>query len=509
MPHTMLTSLLSSGAQRVLDRMLTKEPSTAFDLLESLWVDESRASEFLRGAGLTDEHFARFSNDAVLSDSVPWPVRECLLEAQQFAATEEQDQEIRTEHLLMSALRFPAFTLLLERLQLDTSGLQWKLMTPLEVAATPLKSDIHLRSATVPPHTSHDVSRILDASANRCREGLRVVEDYARMILNDAHLTRQVKEIRHSLAPLLTHLHIDEAVRARDTEHDVGTSIHTSFEMARPTAWSVAVASIKRVQEALRTLEEYGKTVNSMAATGLGNLRYRFYTIEKGLFATQQSVERLKHCLLYLLVTDELCPNGAGPIVKAAIKGGVDAIQMREKNLSDRRFLELAKWIREWTAEAGVLFLVNDRADLASLSQADGVHVGQGDLNVGEARQIVGGQRLVGVSTHTIEQAKQAALDGADYLGMGPVFTSQTKAFKSFSGIAYVEQVAAEIALPSFAIGGISLGSIHQVLAAGACRIAVSSEICRSESPELTTAQLKNVLLLNRQLQTETSLQKP
>ncbi len=475
--------------------MLSKDPCTAIDLLESLWVDESRACEFLKAAGLTDQHFNESSGTETAGVLPSWPVGEFLREAQQLTATEEPNQEIRTEHMLMSALRFPVFCDLLERMKLDAESLRRKLMMPIEVATTPLKSDIQLRPVAISPLASVDVSRILDASANRCREGLRVVEDYARMILNDAHLTRQVKEIRHSLPALLSHLHLDEAIRVRDTEHDVGTSIHTAFEMARPSAWSVAVANIKRVQEALRTLEEYGKTISSMAAAGLGNLRYRFYSIEKGLFATHQAVERLKRCQLYLLVSDELCPQGAGPVVKAAIRGGVDAVQMREKNLSDRRFIELAKWIREWTAEAGVLFFVNDRPDLACLVNADGVHVGQGDLSVHEARQIVGSQRLVGVSTHAIDQARQAVLDGADYLGTGPVFASRTKSFESFSGLEYVSQVASEIALPAFAIGGISLENIEQVLATGATRVAVSSEICRSESPELATAQLKYALL--------------
>ena len=174
-------------------------------------------------------------------------------------------------------------------------------------------------------------------------------------------------------------------------------------------------------------------------------------------------------------------------------------VQMREKGLPDRRFLELAKWIREWTAEAGALFIVNDRPDLACLAEADGVHVGQGDLSVHEARKIIGIDKLVGVSTHAIEQAQQAVLDGADYLGVGPVFSSRTKTFDQFAGLEYLEQVATEIALPAFAIGGIGMENVGQVLGAGARRIAVSSEICSAESPELVAARLKEALLLIRQ----------
>lgn len=495
----MLNSLLSSGAQRVLDRLLLKEPCSAADLLEALWVDESRAHEYLKLAGLTDGHFAQTAASIDQSPPSPWPIPEFLRGAQQLTTTEDRDQEIRTEHLLMSALEHPAFSELLERLNLDANGLRNRLLLPISAATKPIEAEIQLRPAVVSARGAVDVSRVLDASANRCREGLRVVEDYARMILNDAHLARCIKEIRHSLAPLLSSLNLDKAVRARDTEHDVGTAIHTAFEMARPSVWSVAIANIKRVQEALRTLEEYGKTVDARAAAEIGQLRYRFYTIEKGLCSTHGVPERLAQCQLYLLVTDELCPRGAGPVVKAAIRGGVDIVQMREKSLTDRQFLELAKWVRDWTAEAGVLFIVNDRPDLASLANADGVHVGQGDLSVHEVRKIVGGDKLVGVSTHIIEQARQAVLDGADYLGMGPVFTSRTKSFDSFAGLEYVTQLTKEIALPSFAIGGITSDNISQVLAAGAQRVAVSSEICRAEDPERMTAELKESLVIHSQ----------
>lgn len=492
----MLDYLLSPGVQRVLERVSGTGTATAHGLLESLWADESRAHSWLARAGL--------SNDLVIiaaGHSGAFAVIEVagLIEAaRRFASHEGRASEVGTEHLLMAACDIGVFRDLLATLPLELGQMELRLHEPMAVAAIPIQSDIQLRPAVLIHSESVSVARILDASANRCREGLRVVEDYARMILNDAHLSRQIKETRHALVPLLSRLHLDEAVQARDTEHDVGTSIHTAFEMARPSVWSVALASIKRVQEALRTLEEYGKTIDAVAASGMGTLRYRFYTIEKGLSATQGAIERLRDCHLYLLVTDSLCPQGAGPVVKAALRGGVDVVQLREKELPDRRFLELAKWIRQWTAEAGALFIVNDRPDLACLADADGVHVGQGDLTAHEVRQIIGGQKLVGVSTHAMEQAEQAVLDGADYVGVGPVFTSRTKSFEQFAGLEYVGQVARGIALPAFAIGGIGLDNVEQVLAAGARRIAVSSEICGAEEPARVAARFQELLSLAR-----------
>ncbi len=497
----MSTSLLSPGAQRVIDRLVAQESCSAFDVLEALWADESRAHDLLTQAGVTAE--LMLNTTVVLEDAEfpVWPLREYLQSARLIIAHEGMAVEIRTEHLLLAGLEVDSFRNLLEQMSIDVWALRAKLQLPITEVTTPLASDIQLRAAPVLRSESMAVARILDASANRCREGLRVVEDYARMILNDAHLSRQIKETRHALVPLLSRLHLDEAVQARDTEHDVGTSIHTAFEMARPTVWSVALASIKRVQEALRTLEEYGKTIDAVAASGIGALRYRFYTIEKGLSATQGAIRRLRDCHLYLLVTDSLCPQGAGPVVKAALRGGVDAVQLREKEMPDRRFLELAKWIRQWTAEAGALFIVNDRPDLACLADADGVHVGQGDLTAHEVRQIIGGQKLVGVSTHAMEQAGQAVLDGADYVGVGPVFTSRTKSFEQFAGLEYVSQVARSITLPAFAIGGIGLDNMVQVLGAGARRIAVSSEICGAEHPERVAARLKESLRIIRSLE--------
>src|SRR4029077_19739139 len=124
------------------------------------------------------------------------------------------------------------------------------------------------------------------------------------------------------------------------------------------------------------------------------------------------------------------------------------------------------KLVREWTARAGALFIMNDRPDLALLTDADGVHVGQEELSVREARRIMGPSRLVGVSTHTLEQARQAVLDGADYIGVGPVFSSTTKAFAHLAGLDLVRQVAAEITLPAYAIGGIGLENIEALLSA-------------------------------------------
>jgi thiamine-phosphate pyrophosphorylase len=133
---------------------------------------------------------------------------------------------------------------------------------------------------------------------------------------------------------------------------------------------------------------------------------------------------------------------------------------------------------------------MNDRPDLAVLAEADGVHVGQDELPVHAARQIVGPERLVGVSTHTIEQARRAVVDGADYLGVGPVFPSETKPFEHFAGLEFVEAVAAEITRPWFAIGGIDASNVELVRDAGATRVAVSGSIASAGNPTQAAQEL-------------------
>ena len=150
--------------------------------------------------------------------------------------------------------------------------------------------------------------------------------------------------------------------------------------------------------------------------------------------------------------------------------------------------------MRALTRETPVLCIVNDRPDLAALARADGVHVGQEEVSVKDARRIVGPESLVGVSTHTIEQARQAVLDGANYIGVGPTFPSGTKTFEHFPGLDLLRAVAAEIRLPAFAIGGITSENLAEVLAAGIARIAVSAAITAAADPAEAARQLLAVL---------------
>ena len=335
-----------------------------------------------------------------------------------------------------------------------------------------------------------DLFRILDASANRTREGLRVVEDFVRFALNDAHLSRFLKECRHELAAILAMLPSSSLLAARDTLSDVGTTISTPAETLRTTTLDVVRASFKRIQEALRTLEEYGKIVDPKIASRFEQLRYQIYTAEKAVLRTEAARSLLHDQRVYLLITSALCECGLEAVVKSSLDAGVRLFQLREKTMPDRELVSLARAVRAWTAQAGALLIINDRPDIAVLARADGVHVGQDELTVQDARTIVGPDRLVGVSTHSIEQAQRAVIEGADYIGVGPTFSSGTKTFEDFPGLDLIRCVASEISLPWFAIGGIDDRNAPDVKLAGATRIAVSGTVCRSRNPADAVRQL-------------------
>src|SRR5262249_44547540 len=155
---------------------------------------------------------------------------------------------------------------------------------------------------------------------------------------------------------------------------------------------------------------------------------------------------------------------------------------------------ERAGKTRRWTKQAGVLFIMTDRPDIARLVEADGVHLGQEELPVKEARRILGPDAVIGVSTHNLDQLRQAILDGASYVGVGPTFPSETKQFEAYAGLEFVRQATAETSLPAFVIGGVNLQTVDAAVSAGARRIAVSHAICQADDPRVVAQALRQRL---------------
>lgn len=178
-------------------------------------------------------------------------------------------------------------------------------------------------------------------------------------------------------------------------------------------------------------------------------------------------------------------------VAEAALRGGADVIQWRDKESADAPFLAAARALRKLTHRFRVPFVVNDRVAVALLVQADAVHLGHQDLSIKEARSLVGKQIRIGRSTHSLAEALGAQAAGADYLGVGPVFPTPTKPDYPVVGTGLLVQVQSRIRIPWFAIGGVDLKNVPKVLSAGASRVAVVRAVCGQADPEEAARRLK------------------
>lgn len=197
---------------------------------------------------------------------------------------------------------------------------------------------------------------------------------------------------------------------------------------------------------------------------------------------------------LYVLVDGRNAETEFRDLISRLVEAKVDVLQLRDKRLADRELVARARILRELTRATDTLFIMNDRPDLAVLADADGVHVGQEELTVQDVRQILGPSRLIGVSTHSVTQVRQAIADGADYIGCGPTFPSTTKAFPDYAGLAFLKQAARETALPAYAIGGINLDNLNQVIESGFRRVAVGAAITQSTDAAEAVAGFRSAL---------------
>lgn len=343
-----------------------------------------------------------------------------------------------------------------------------------------------------------EIFRLIDANANRAAEGLRTLEDVARMVFENTGAARMVKELRHELTQAMRPIPRQRRLAARDTQTDAGTKTTLDSENQRTDWSSVIVAASERVTQSLRCLEEFCKLLSESdqrnAAEHFKALRYRAYD---ALADIQRQLEKTKlspSAKLYLLVDCSLPIEQFTGNIQRLTKAGVHIFQLRDKQADGRKLLEYAKAAKLATHDTSAVFIVNDRVDIAIAAAADGVHVGQEDLSIGEVRRLAPASMLVGVSTHDIAQAREAEKAGADYIGCGPTFPSETKTFTEFPGIEFLSAVAAEISIPAFAIGGVHDQNIQQVIASGCQRIAVSNVICAATDPTAMARQLSNRL---------------
>lgn len=330
-------------------------------------------------------------------------------------------------------------------------------------------------------YTQKAVYRILDANLDRAREGLRIIEEWCRFGLNNSQLSLVCKQLRQDLAIWHT---IDLRI-ARDTMGDTGTSLSHPQEEVRNDITSLLQANFCRVQEALRVLEEYGKLYHPDMGNACKQMRYQVYSLESNLMGYQR-LQLLGRSHLYLVTSPQ---ENILSIVEAALQGGLTLVQYRDKNTDDIIRLPLARQLCQLCHNYGALFIINDRVDLALAVDADGVHLGQQDMPIAIARQLLGHNKIIGRSTTNPQEMQGAINEGADYIGVGPVYETPTK-IKAATGLDYVNYAAKNCPIPWFAIGGIDMNNINDVINAGARQVAVVRSIMESEQPTLTTQYL-------------------
>jgi thiamine-phosphate pyrophosphorylase len=198
--------------------------------------------------------------------------------------------------------------------------------------------------------------------------------------------------------------------------------------------------------------------------------------------------------LTLILDHDSLAGRSLPDVAAQAVAGGADSLQYRAKNLTKREAYFNALQLRALSRRGGVTFLINDWVDLALAVEADGVHLGQEDLPLSTARSLLGPDRIIGISAHTLEQAKEAEAGGADYLGIGPIFSSITKQDRPPLGCETLLRFRSQVRIPIIAIGGIALQNVRQVMSTRVEGVAVVSAILAQSDVTRATADLARIL---------------
>jgi thiamine-phosphate pyrophosphorylase len=343
---------------------------------------------------------------------------------------------------------------------------------------------------------SNEQFRIIDANINRLGEGLRVLEEFARMTLNDAVLTQKLKDMRHQTVETDAELY-KKLLQSRDAAGDIGRDMVVTNGNNEKKPEGIVAANAKRAQESLRVLEEMAK----IPALNLNTERYRkarfdLYTIEKDLVAKVSRKDKLERLKGIYVIIDAAWLKGrkSSDIALQAIKGGAGVIQLRCKECTHRDFLNMARDIKKICRAKGALFIVNDSLEIALAAGADGLHAGQEDMPAGELKKLLPIDMILGYSARTLDEAKKAFKEGADYLGVGAMFATTTKESAKVVGLERIGEIKKAIDLPIVAIGGINKGNIREVMEAGADAAAVISAVMGADDIEKATRELVNIV---------------
>ena len=334
------------------------------------------------------------------------------------------------------------------------------------------------------------VEQLIDANLDRAREGIRVVEEWCRFAIQDENLVITLKDFRHQLAN-----HHDFSYKsARCTSNDKGIGLTHPFQRDRYSPEELVSANCARVQEALRVIEEFARNPDPSLAKTASKIRYKLYEIEvdilKKIYESQRK-KRLQDCNLYLLTEPQT--NLKERVIKS-LKAGIKMVQYRNKEGCDKERYQQAKEISLACRDFEALFIVNDRIDIAIAVNADGVHLGDKDLPTKTARELLGKDKIIGRSTHSISEIQKAEKEGCDYLAIGPVNSTTSKPLASPIGLEVLKEASITTNLPLFAIGSINQKNIEEVLANGIKRCAVISAIMHAKDSFEATKKLLEIV---------------
>jgi len=339
--------------------------------------------------------------------------------------------------------------------------------------------------------------RIIDANLNRSSEGLRLLEDIARFILNDATLSQQLKTLRHDLAEETKPLGV-KLLSHRDSERDVGANLTLPSQLKGEPERDlpgVITANAKRVEESLRVIEELAKLPQispMLNPAKFEQARFTLYALEQILTSRILRQDKVKQLAGIYVILDRQAMAGRDEITigEQVIQGGARVIQLRDKQASKSELLPIAQKLKDLCEKYSVLFIINDYLDLALAVDADGLHIGQKDLPLPIVRRALPVDKIVGCSVTTASQAIKAQSDGADYIAVGSVFPTKTKENATVVGVAGLRQIRQAVSSPLVAIGGINEDNISQVMAAGADSAAVISAVLGQEDVKRAVQQL-------------------
>jgi thiamine-phosphate pyrophosphorylase len=339
--------------------------------------------------------------------------------------------------------------------------------------------------------------RIIDANFNRAREAIRAMEEYCRFSLNSEELTKRAKKIRHDLSTAIGKLEAGRLISSRDTLGDVGIGRKVDKQLMRGELKDCFTAGCKRLTEALRVLAETTQTVDKSVAEVLENLRYAAYEIEKDIIIFGDTYERYKQVKLYIIITSNI-PTEVISLTYKCADGGADCVQLRAKDIEGDVLFALAVEFAGICKEAGMLSIINDRVDVAVASGADGVHLGQNDLPIEQARRLQLTPLITGKSTHSPKQLRAACKERPTYAALGPIHTTATKPTTPAVGLEYVRQakeILAGTGIGNVAIGGITKDNVEEVLEAGADAIAVCAAVTKASDPVKACCELKDKIV--------------